>query len=336
MTKVTLGSTGITVNRNGFGALPIQRVSDEEAVKILRKAYDNGITFFDTARGYSDSEHKIGLALSDVRDKIVIATKTMASTPEEFWKHLETSLSLLKTDYIDIYQFHTPVFCPKPGDGSGLYEAMLEAKAQGKIRHIGITNHRLHVAEEAVNSGLYETLQFPFSYFAGEKEKALVQLCKEKNVGFICMKALAGGLINRSDAAYAYLAQFDNTLPIWGIQKESELDEFIAYNDAPPTMTEEITAFIEEEHKTLAGDFCRGCGYCMPCPAEIKINNCARTSLLLRRSPSANWLTPAWQAEMEKIENCLNCGQCMSRCPYELNTPELLRKNLEDYRTFLK
>ena len=336
MTKVTLGSTGITVNRNGFGALPIQRVSDEEAVKILRKAYDNGITFFDTARGYSDSEHKIGLALFDVRDKIVIATKTMASTPEEFWKHLETSLSLLKTDYIDIYQFHTPVFCPKPGDGSGLYEAMLEAKAQGKIRHIGITNHRLHVAEEAVNSGLYETLQFPFSYLAGEKEKALVQLCKEKNVGFICMKALAGGLINRSDAAYAYLAQFDNTLPIWGIQKESELDEFIAYNDAPPTMTEEITAFIEEEHKTLAGDFCRGCGYCMPCPAEIKINNCARTSLLLRRSPSANWLTPAWQAEMEKIENCLNCGQCMSRCPYELNTPELLRKNLEDYRTFLK
>lgn len=336
MTPVTLGRTGITVNRNGFGALPIQRVSDEEAVRILRKAYDSGITFFDTARGYSDSEHKIGLALSDVRDKIVIATKTMATTPEEFRQHLETSLSLLKTDYIDIYQFHTPSFCPKPGDGSGLYEAMLEAKAQGKIRHIGITNHRIHVAEEAVRSGLYDTLQFPFSYLAGEKEKQLVALCKENNVGFICMKALAGGLINRSDAAYAFLAQFDNTLPIWGIQRESELDEFISYNDAPPTMTPEITAFVEEERKNLAGDFCRGCGYCMPCPAGIKINNCARTSLLLRRSPSANWLTPQWQAEMEKIEDCLNCGQCMSRCPYELNTPELLRKNLADYRTFLK
>ena len=132
MKMVTLGSTGITVNRNGFGALPIQRVSEEEAVKILRKAYENGITFFDTARGYSDSEYKIGQALSDVRDKIFIATKTMAKTPEEFWQHLETSLSLLKTDYIDIYQFHTPAFCPKPGDGSGLYECMLEAKAQGK------------------------------------------------------------------------------------------------------------------------------------------------------------------------------------------------------------
>lgn len=336
MTPVTLGKTGITVNRNGFGALPIQRVPEEEAVKILRKAFDNGIRFFDTARAYSDSEKKIGLALSDVRDQIIIASKTMARTPEEFWQQLETSLSLLKTDYIDIYQFHTPSFCPKPGDGSGLYEAMLEAKAQGKIRHIGITNHRLPVAEEAVNSGLYETLQFPFCYLAGEKDKALVKLCKEKNVGFICMKALAGGLITRSDAAYAYLAQFDNTLPIWGIQRENELDEFLSYNDDPPAMTEELAVYIEEERKNLAGDFCRGCGYCMPCPADIKINNCARTSLLLRRAPSANWLTPAWQAEMEKIENCLRCGQCMSRCPYELNTPELLRKNLEDYRTFLK
>ena len=179
MKTVTLGKTGITVNRNGFGALPIQRVSVEEAGRLLRKAFDNGIDFFDTARSYSDSEYKIGLALSDVRDKIVIATKTPSTTVEGFWKDLETSLSLLKTDYIDIYQFHNPAFCPKPGDGTGLYEAMLEAKAQGKIRHIGITNHRLAVAQEAVESGLYETLQFPFSYLASEKDEALVRLCAE-------------------------------------------------------------------------------------------------------------------------------------------------------------
>ena len=166
MKTMTLGSTGITVNRNGFGALPVQRVSVEEAGRLLRKAFENGIRFFDTARSYSDSEMKIGLALSDVRDQIYIATKTPSATVEGFWKDLETSLSLLKTDYIDIYQFHNPAFCPKPGDGTGLYEAMLEAKAQGKIRHIGITNHRLAVAEEAVDSGLYETLQFPFSYLA--------------------------------------------------------------------------------------------------------------------------------------------------------------------------
>ena len=336
MKTVTLGKTGITVNRNGFGALPIQRVSVEEAGRLLRKAFDNGIDFFDTARSYSDSEYKIGLALSDVRDKIVIATKTPSTTVEGFWKDLETSLSLLKTDYIDIYQFHNPAFCPKPGDGTGLYEAMLEAKAQGKIRHIGITNHRLAVAQEAVESGLYETLQFPFSYLASEKDEALVRLCAEKNVGFICMKALSGGLITRSDAAYAYLAQYENTLPIWGVQRESELDEFIAYNDNPPAMTAELSAYIEEERVSLAGDFCRGCGYCMPCPAGIEINQCARMSLLLRRSPAAGWLTPAWQAKMEKIEECLHCGQCMQHCPYSLNTPELLRKNLEDYRTCIK
>ncbi len=334
MQMVTLGSTGITVNRNGFGALPIQRVSVEEAGRLLRKAFDNGVDFFDTARSYSDSEMKIGLALSDVRDQIYIATKTPSTTVEGFWKDLETSLALLKTDYIDIYQFHNPAFCPKPGDGTGLYEAMLEAKAQGKIRHIGITNHRLAVAQEAVLSGLYETLQFPFSYLASEKDEALVRLCAEKNVGFICMKALSGGLITRSDAAYAYLAQFDNTLPIWGIQRESELDEFLRYQGNPPRMTEEIAAFVAQERISLAGDFCRGCGYCMPCPQGIEINQCARMSLLLRRSPSANWLTPVWREKMEQIENCTHCGQCMKRCPYGLHTPELLRKNLEDYRTF--
>ena len=180
MQYVTLGKTGITVNKNGFGALPVQRVSKEEGAKLLRKAYDNGINFFDTARAYSDSEEKIGLGLSDVREHIYLATKTMSTTVDGFWKDLETSLSLMKTDYIDIYQFHNPSFCPKPNDGSGLYEAMLEAKAQGKIRHIGITNHRLPVAIEAAESGLYDTIQFPFSYIASKKEEELVNLCKEK------------------------------------------------------------------------------------------------------------------------------------------------------------
>ena len=147
-TTVTLGSTKITVNKNGFGALPIQRIGEADAGKLLRKAYENGIDFFDTARFYTDSEKKIGLALKDVREHITIATKTGAQDAEGFWKDLETSLSLLQTDYVDIYQFHNPSFCPKPGDGTGLYEAMLEARDQGKVRHIGITNHRLSVAEE--------------------------------------------------------------------------------------------------------------------------------------------------------------------------------------------
>lgn len=334
MDRIRLGKTNLEVNKNGFGALPIQRVSMDEACRILRKAYENGVDYFDTAHVYSDSEEKIGQALSDVRDRIVLSTKAMADTVDAFWYQLETSLKWLRTDYIDIYQFHNPAICPRPGDGSGLYEAMLEAKRQGLVRHIGITNHRITVAEEAVRSDLYETLQFPFSYLANEREIALVRLCRERDVGFICMKALAGGLITRSDAAYAYLAQFP-VAPIWGIQREWELDEFLSYQDAPPVLSEEIREFIEGERKALAGDFCRGCGYCMPCPVGIEINNCARMSLFLRRSPTAGHLSEEGQAKMRKIEQCLNCGQCSSRCPYGLDTPQLLRRNYEDYKTFL-
>ena len=334
MEMIRLGRTELVVTKNGFGALPVQRVDMEEAARILRRAFDGGINYFDTARFYTDSEEKIGRALGDVRDRIIISTKTMATTVEGFWKDLNTSLSLLGTDYVDIYQFHNPAFCPKPGDGTGLYEAMLEAKDKGMIRHIGFTNHRLAVAEEAVRSGLYETLQFPFSYLASEKEEALVRLCEEYDVGFICMKALAGGLITRSDVAYAYLAQYP-VAPIWGIQRMSELEEFLSYNDNPPPLDEERLAYIEEERRSLAGDFCRGCGYCMPCPVGIEINNCARMSLLLRRSPAELQLTPAVQEKMKKIEDCLDCGQCKAKCPYGLDTPALLKKNLEDYKTFL-
>ena len=251
MDRVTLGKTGITVCRNGFGALPIQRIGKEDAAYLVRKAYENGVNFFDTARVYTDSEEKLGYATSSFRDKIYIATKTAAKNGEDLKKDLETSLSLLKTDYIDIYQFHNPPFCPKPGDGTGLYEAMLEAKKEGKIRHIGITNHRLGVAKEAIESGLYETLQFPFSYISGEKEMELLSMCRERGMGFIAMKGLAGGLLNNSRVCYAFMSQFDNVLPIWGVQRERELDEWLSYNDNPPVMGEEVQSIIEKERKEL-------------------------------------------------------------------------------------
>ena len=335
MNVVTLGSTGIQVVQNGFGALPIQRDSKEVAVKIVRRAYEGGMRFFDTARAYSDSEEKVGEALNDVRDNLYIATKTMAQTPEEFWQQLETSLQLLKTDYIDIYQFHCANQVYAPGDGTGMYECMLEAKAQGKIRHIGITAHKIQIAFDAVESGLYETLQYPFSYLAAEREKELVAKCKEKNVGFIAMKGLAGGLINKSEAAMAFMTQYDNVLPIWGIQRETELEEWLSYMENTPSMTGEIKEYIEREQKELSGEFCRGCGYCMPCPKGIMINQCARMSLMLRRAPSASWLSEDMQAEMKKIETCINCRKCVSKCPYSLNTPELLKKNYEDYKRIL-
>ena len=335
MQTVRLGKTEIVTNKNGFGALPIQRISDAEAVKLLRRAYDRGITFYDTARFYTDSEVKIGLAFKGMRDKVYIASKTAAVTPEAFWKDLETTLNNLQTDYLDIYQFHNPDFCPKPGDGSGVYECMLKAKEQGRIRHIGITNHRLKVAEEAIDSGLYDTLQFPFCYLATEKDIALVKKCEKADMGFISMKALSGGLINNSAAAYAFQAQYENVLPIWGVHREEELDEFLSYIDNQPVMTEEMRQDIDHDREELCGNFCRGCGYCMPCPAGIKINDCARMSLMIRRAPTQMQLTADMQKMMMKIEDCLHCNQCMEKCPYELNTPELLQKNLKDYKEIL-
>lgn len=335
MSEVTLGKTGITVNKNGFGALPIQRVSLPEAVKLLRRAYEGGIRFFDTARAYTDSEEKLGVAFEGMRGKIYLSSKTMAKDSAGFWKDLETTLANLKTDYLDLYQFHNPSFCPKPGDGTGLYEAMCEAKKQGKIRHIGITNHRLGVAEEIIQSGLYETLQFPFCYLATEKDLELVKLCRENHMGFIAMKALSGGLITDSAAAYAWLDQYENVLPIWGVQRETELEEFLSYVANPPVLTEERKARIEKDRKELAGNFCRACGYCMPCPAGIEINTCARMSLLIRRSPSASQLTEEVQAKMKKVEDCLHCGACMKKCPYGLETPRLLEENYKDYQEIL-
>ena len=334
---VVLWKTGLKVNKNGFCALPIQRISKEDAVVLLQKAFQNGINYFDTARAYSDSEEKMGAALHEVRDQIIISTKTAAQNGKDFWKDLEMSLEKLQTDYIDLYQFHNPAFCPKPGDGSGLYEAALEAKEQGKIRHIGITNHRIAVAKEAVLSGLYETLQFPFSYLASEEEVELVELCRQKEVGFIAMKGLAGGLIHNSASAYAFMCQpqFAHVEPIWGIQREWELDEFLSYQEQAPELNEALLAEIQKDKDQLAGEFCRGCGYCMPCPAGIEINNCARMSLMLRRAPQEAWLPEEWQEKMKKIENCLHCGSCMKKCPYGLNTPELLKRNYEDYKTFL-
>ena len=335
MKSVRLGKTEIVVPQNAFGCLPIQRDSKEVAVKLLREAYDGGMRFFDTARAYTDSEEKVGEAFDGMRGKVFIATKTAAKTPEGFWKDLQTSLDNLQTAYIDIYQLHMVQQCYRPGDGTGMYECLLEAKEKGLIRHIGITTHKLPVAQEIIESGLYETLQYPFSYLSSEKEIALVHGCIKADMGFICMKALAGGLIDRSDAAMAYMTQFDNLVPIWGIQRENELREWLSFMADTPSMTEEISSFIANEQKELAGDFCRGCGYCLPCPMGIEINNCARMSLMVRRAPSAVSLSETWQAKMAKIENCINCRQCTKRCPYELNTPELLRKNLEDYKRIL-
>lgn len=334
MDRMMLGRTGLKVGRSGFGALPIQRISFEEAGRILVRAYENGIDFYDTARGYTDSEEKIGNALSGFRKSIIIATKTFAKDGKVLFEHLETSLKNLRTDYIDIYQLHNPERLPDPEDPDGLYAALLKAKEKGLIRFIGLTNHRLDIALKAASSGLYDTIQFPLSSLSAEGDLKLVEACRKNNTGLISMKALSGGLITNAATTFAFLRQFDNVLPIWGIQRESELDEFLSFEKKPPILDEEMLRLIKRDREELSGSFCRACGYCMPCPAGIPINTAARMSLLLKRAPYQDFMTDEWRDKMELINGCINCGQCKKRCPYGLDTPELLRRMLENYREF--
>ena len=334
MRKIRLGKTELMVTSTAIGCLPVQRCDEDYAVRLLRAAYEGGINYFDTANAYTDSEKKIGLALSGVRDKIVISTKSAARDNAGVLAHIENSLRMMKTDHIDLFQFHQVTEVPDPNDPNGAYAGALEAKERGWIRHIGVTSHRVNIAEDCIASGLFETLQFPFSYISSERDLALAQKCKEADMGFIAMKGLAGGMLNNARACHAFMKSHDNVVPIWGIQKLEELEQWLALAEEDPDLDEGLSAFIRQERQELSGSFCRSCGYCMPCPAGIEIFNCARMNMLLRRSPWQQYMTDAWREKMEKINDCIGCHSCSSRCPYQLDTPNLLKYMLKDYREF--
>lgn len=334
MEKIRLGRTNLMVSRTAFGALPIQRITFEESKCLLKKAFHNGINFFDTARMYTDSEEKIGYALSDVRKDIIIATKTQATDRKSLLEDLEISLKNMKTDYIDILQLHNPGDLPDPDDPESSYTGLIEAKKKGFVRYIGITNHRLPVAIKAVQSNLYDTIQFPLNSISSVEDLKLIELCKHNDIGLIAMKALSGGLLVNASSAFAFLRQYGNVVPIWGIQREWELDEFLSLEQDPPVLDEKMLKIIEKDRVELAGAFCRACGYCMPCPAGIEIPISARIMLLMKRAPYQPFLSDEWKNKMSLIHNCIDCGQCKSKCPYELDTPVLLKNMLTAYEEF--
>jgi len=331
MQKTIFGKTALTVGRTGFGCIPIQRIPYEESTALLRHAYENGVTLYDTANGYTTSEDRIGTALHHVRDKIVLCTKSGAQTPDTLMKHIENSLKKLRTDYIDVFQLHNPSFVPRPEGDDGLYACALMAKEQGKIRHIGITAHSKDNAKTAVLSGLYDTLQYPLSYLSAGEELALIDLCRERNIGLLAMKSLCGGLIGNAKAAFAFLRQYENVIPIWGMQRMSELDEFLLYENEPPLLDGDLQKAIDADKAELSGSFCRCCGYCLPCPAGIPINNAARIIFLAKRAVKEYWLSPEWQHNMRLIDNCTNCGHCKQHCPYKLDVPALLKSQQAEY-----
>ena len=334
MKTIPLGSTGLTVTKTAMGCLPVQRCNLDDGVALIRAAFEGGITYFDTANAYTDSEEKIGLALHDVREQVVISTKSQARDRAGVLAHIENSLKMLRTDHIDLFQFHNVPELPDPNDPEGAFAGALEAKRRGWIDHIGVTTHRIGVAEACIESGLFETLQFPFSYISSERDLALAGKCAEKGMGYIAMKGLAGGLLTNARACYAFMKGYDNVVPIWGIQRKEELAQWLSLSEEDPDMDDELAAFIKAERQELSGSFCRSCGYCMPCPVGIEIRNCARMNMLLRRSPWQQYMTPQWQEKMNKIEDCLECRRCASRCPYQLDTPNLLKYMLKDYRQF--
>jgi aryl-alcohol dehydrogenase-like predicted oxidoreductase len=341
MQTTIFGRTNLSVSRTGFGCIPIQRISYDKSTALLRHAYENGVTLFDTANAYTTSEERIGIALFPYRKNIVICTKSSVNSPEDLMKNIENSLRMLKTDYIDVFQLHNPPFVPLPNGDDGIYDCLLKAKMQGKILHIGITSHSKDRAKEAVLSGFFDTLQYPFSYLSSEEELEIVDLCREYNIGFLAMKGLCGGLITNAKAAFVFLRQYENVIPIWGLQEMSHLEEFLSYEKNPPLLDGALKNEIEADKKQLSGSFCRCCGYCLPCPVGIPINNAARITFLLGRAVKKHWLTPQWQDNMRLIDNCIHlkggdCGLCKTNCPYDLDIPVILKHQQAEFFKILE
>lgn len=337
MQTTRLGRTGLMVSRTSFGALPIQRVDFETARAILTRAVDAGITFIDTASGYSDSEEKIGYALAERREQVTIATKCSgAQNRTQVLELVQRSLERMRTDHVDLLQLHNPGELPDPADPESTYAGLLEARERGLTRFIGITNHSRDVAEQAVKSGLYDTLQFPLSAISSAEDFALAELCAQHDVGFIAMKAFCGGLLANARVAFAGLRPYEHVVPIWGIQRIEELEEILALENDPPSLTEAVEQEIASEREALAGEFCRACGYCLPCRVGINIPIAARIGLMVKRVPGERFRGESFQTEMAEVDDCIECGDCRSRCPYHLDPPALLRSHRRRYLEWLE
>jgi predicted aldo/keto reductase-like oxidoreductase len=319
------------VSRVGFGCIPIQRRSREDAAALLRRAVDSGVNFFDTAHVYGDSEAKLGLAFSGLpRGELILASKAMADTREKTMSQLEESLRRLRTDYIDLYQWHNPAGLDDFREG-GVYRAMLEAKKAGKIRFIGITNHHLARAGRAVESGAFDTLQFPLSVLSSREEIGLTFRCRELDLGFIAMKAMCGGMIPDGRLPFAFLNQYPHIVPVWGIEREEELAQFIELAGRPEPFTPAMREEIEKLRLELGDEYCRGCGYCLPCPAGIELPLMMRIAYFVKRNVEGSQFNEDRLRQVAKIDDCVNCRGCVEHCPYHLEAPRILRKQRDEF-----
>jgi len=334
MKTVRLGKTGLQVSRVGFGGIPIQRLSEEDAVRVVRHALDLGVTWIDTANGYTTSEERIGKAIAGRRDQLVIATKTGARDRDGAMEHLELSLKRLQTDYIDLWQFHgvsSFEHLDRVLGPGGAMEAALAAQAAGKVRHIGITSHSMEVALKAVPTGHFETLQFPFNYITHEPAQELVPLCRKHDLGFIAMKPFGGGLLDKANISIKYLLQFEGVVPDPGIETEAEIKEIVAIVNGPWEMTAADKAELEQVRAELGTRFCRRCQYCLPCPQDVQIPSVLNTRSFWKRFPRERFLGGGIKGMVDSARNCIECGECEEKCPYQLPIIEMLQENVAFY-----
>lgn len=334
MDKIRLGKTDMMVTRLGFGGIPIQRLTEDEAVVVVQKCIDLGITFFDTANGYTTSEERIGKAVKGRRERIVIATKTGARDRKGVEEHLKLSLKRLGTDYIDLYQFHGVSTAEhlKMVLEDGPLAVAEEAKKAGVIRHIGITSHSMDIAKEAVKTDIFESLMFPFNFIVSEPTEELIPLCREHDMGFIAMKPLAGGMLDNIPVAFKYLCRFPDVLQLVGIEKTEEIEEIVRLLEGPREMTGAEQAEMQRLIDELGTRFCRRCDYCQPCTAGIPISLIMTSRSFFKRMPPERFFGGMVDNAMEKAAECVDCGECEERCPYKLPIREMLSEHMEWFR----
>ena len=316
MEKIRLGKTDMMVTRLGFGGIPIQRLSEDDAVAVVRKCIELGITFYDTANAYTTSEERIGKAVAGKREELIIATKTQGRDRETTEKHLNLSLEHLQTDYIDLYQFHgvsTREHLDIVLDPNGPRAVVEEAKKAGRIRHIGITSHSMDIAKEAVKTDQFETLMFPFNFIVVEAAEELIPLCREHNVGFINMKPMGGGMLDNATVAFKYLLQFPDIAYIPGIEKTWEIEEIAKIVQGSAETTAEEEAEMQRLRDELGTRFCRRCDYCQPCPQEIPISMVMNSAGFAKRLPPQRMFSGWISDGMEKAGTCTECGDCEER-----------------------
>ena len=338
MEYTNLGNTGLKVSRLGFGGIPIQRITQEEATALIHKLPEYGINYIDTARGYTVSEEYLGIAMEGIRDKFVLATKSMARTREAMEKDIETSLKNLRTDHIDLYQVHNaPPAQMKivTGEGGAL-EALLEAKAAGKIGHIGITAHEIGTFEMGLEMDWVETIMFPYN-FVELQAADLIRKCAEKGKGFICMKPLAGGAIENAPLAMRFIASNkDITVNIPGMANEDELKQNVAASCDPAPLSEDDLKEVQNIRDTLGNQFCRRCNYCQPCTMGINISFCFTINGYLTRYGLKDWAIGRYKGMAVEPNACIECGMCESRCPYHLPIIEMLKDVYSNFQKEMK